>query len=157
MDDGQGPCTEERGKKEHISLGVCLPFLPRAHVSMPCLPLPSCPPAPILQASLPILWLTEGVDEADPTHVQGKEPGVHRAAPLVAHEEVVEHGACRWCQAGHTVCAPQPAILAQLTPGHGHWQQHQEAQQGQPWGRETIIHHKALAQRIGHVLREPIV
>ena len=154
MDDGQGSCRGE-SRRGHISLGVCLLFLPRIHVSVPCCPLPTCPTAFIILAPPPILWLTEGVDKADPTHIQGKEPSVHRAAPLVAHEEMVEHRACGWCQAGHTVCAPQPAILAQLTPGYGHWQQHQEAQQGQPWGRETVIHHTTSARRTGHVLRSP--
>lgn len=49
--------------------------------------------------------LTKGVDKADSTHIQGKEPGVHRTASLVAHEEVIEHRGCRGRQAGHTVCA----------------------------------------------------
>lgn len=80
---------------------------------------------------------------------------MYRAAPSVAHEEVIEHRACRGCQAGHTMCAPQPAISAQLTPGHGHGQQHQEAQQGQSWGRETVFHQDTFTLRTRQSPRRP--
>lgn len=67
------------------------------------LPNPQLPPVAPAATSLGP-WLTKGVDKADSTHIQGKEPGVHRTASLVAHEEVIQHRGCRGHQASHTVC-----------------------------------------------------
>lgn len=75
---------------------------------------------------------TQGVDQADPEHVE-REQGVVDVLPShVVHEDVVEDGAHGRREAGQVVGNADPAAL-HLRPGNAERQQHQEKEERDAW------------------------
>lgn len=68
---------------------------------------------------------TQGVNEADPEHVEGQQGVVHMLSSHVVHEHMVHHRAHGGAEAGQVVDHTQPDAV-HLHPGDAERQQHQE-------------------------------
>lgn len=73
----------------------------------------------------PIKPPTQGVDEADPKHVEGEQRVVDVLSPDVIHEDVIDHRAHGGAEAGQVVDHADPGAL-HLHPWDTERQQHQE-------------------------------